>query len=158
MSAIETDTYNQIIKVLQIGAEMLGLQRSVGSVLATFYATDFESGEKLSAKDVSEATGLSRSMISMVLSQLESLDIIDTYLDGSRKGGGRRTMLFTLRVGIHQLLKMGIKKHLEQVQRILNDLETLKDNIDTDELPSRMVIDRVLGELVLFLEEPCSYR
>lgn len=151
--AIETST-EIISKILQVTAEMLGLQRSAGSVLASLYLSDFEAGERLSSKDISNSTGLSRSMVSMVLSQMQSLDIIDTHLDASKKGGGRRTMLFSLRMGIHDLLKMVIQKYIEQIHRILNDLEQTKNQItDTDDA-SPLVLDRVMSELVLFLADP----
>ncbi len=150
-----TQSGRSISKPLQIASDVLGLQKSAGAVLAALYASDFNSGARLSSTDISDATGLSRSMISMVLSQFESLGIIETYLDNSKKRGGRRTMLFSLRVGIHGLLRLGIQRYLEQVQRVLGDLEDLKSSLETDEVNLRMVLDRVMSELTLFLTDPC---
>ncbi len=145
-----------ITKLLQITAGMLGLQRSAGSVLAALYLSDFESGGRMSSKEVSDVTGLSRSMISMVLSQLQSLDIIDTHLDVTKKQGGRRTMLYSLRMGVHDLLKLVIQKYLEQTQRILNDLEQVKSGLPESDMESPLILDRVMSELILFLANPCG--
>lgn len=155
MNKSDTEVLDSISKPLQIASDVLGLQKSAGAVLATLYASDFDSGERLSSKEISEATGLSRSMISMVLSQFESLGIIETHLDNSKKRGGRRTMLFSLRVGIHGILRLGIQRYLGQVQRVLGDLEDLKSSLETDDVNLRMVLDRVMSELVLFLTDPC---
>ena len=156
MTEFDTEIIDSISKPLQIASDVLGLQKSAGAVLSTLYASDFNSGERLSSKDISDATGLSRSMISMVLSQFESLGIIETYLDSSKKKGGRRTMLFSLRVGIHGLLSLGIQRYLGQVQRVLGDLEDLKSSLESNDVNLRMVLDRVMSELVLFLTDPCG--
>lgn len=156
MAEFDAEIFDSISKPLQIASDVLGLQKSAGAVLATLYASDFSTGDRLSSKDISDATGLSRSMISMVLSQFESLGIIETFLDSSKKKGGRRTMLFSLRVGIHGLLRLGVQRYLGQVQRVLGDLEDLKSSLDADDVNVRMVLERVMSELVLFLTDPCS--
>jgi hypothetical protein len=94
------------------------------------------------------------STVSTICSQLESLGIIVRQASGRSEGRGRRKAVFTLRMGVHDLLKIGIRKNVDQVRRIMEDIEILRNGTNGNDKVSQSTINRVASEIGLFLMEP----
>jgi DNA-binding transcriptional regulator GbsR (MarR family) len=156
MKEINDEVQDQIRRILEVGAQWMGLQRTSGVVLSTLYIYESTNREQLSVKRMSELTGLSISTISSICSQLESLGIIVGQSDGSSQLRGRRKTVFSLRVDIQQLLQLGIKNYMNHVQRILRDIEAIRNETGFEDSDSHMTMDRVAYEITQFLRESSS--
>ncbi|MFW9800623.1 MAG: MarR family transcriptional regulator [Candidatus Thorarchaeota archaeon] len=143
----------QINRILQVGVRWMGLQRTAATVLAALYFQDCKSESRLSAKEISNVTGLSSSTVSSICSQLASLGLIIKQTD-SQKGRGRRRSVFFLRGGLSDVLKLGIRRNLDQVRRILKDIDALRNGPNGSDTLNQMTINRITGEIGLFLSEP----
>lgn len=153
MKEINNENQDQIRRILEVGAQWMGLQRTTGSVLSTLYIHECRNREHLSIKRMSELTGLSTSTISVICSQLETLGIIIGQSDGPNETRGRRKIVFSLRMGIQDLLHLGIRNYMNQVRRILRDIETIKDETDFKESESQLPMTRAASEIAQFLDE-----
>ncbi len=153
MKEINDEAQNQIRRILEVGAQWMGLQRTSGAVLATLYVHEYINQEHLSIKSISEHTGLSTSTISPITSQLESLGIIVGQSDVANQTRGRRKTVFSLRMGIQDLLHLGIRNYMNHVRRILGDIETIKNETGFKESESHITMNRVVSEITQFLSE-----
>jgi len=139
----------QITQILQIGAQWLGLQRTAGTVLTILYRG--ESSQGLSVNEISLATELSLSTVSSVCSQLESLGILMRRSNSNQQGRGRRKAIFVMCVGIHDMLKMGIRRRMDQVGRISRDLDQILIDLKHGNPNEYAKVARAADEISIFL-------
>ncbi|MCK5150267.1 MAG: MarR family transcriptional regulator [Candidatus Thorarchaeota archaeon] len=151
MSQISNNERNeiQISRVLQVGAQWLGLQRTAGTIMAVLYRK--ESSEGLSVKEISNASKLSPSTVSSVSSHLESLGILMRRTNAIQQRRGRRKSVFVMCVGIHDILKMGIKRKLEQINRISLAIDQTLDSLKHSDPDEYATIAQAADEINLFL-------
>ena len=153
MNETKNEAQNQIRRILEVASQWLGLQRTSGAVLSTLFIYDCTDREMLSIKRLSELTGLSISTISTMCSQLESLGIIVGQSVAASQKRGRRKTVFSLRMGIQDLLYQGIRNYMNHVQRILNDIETIRHDSVFRDPESLKTMDRAIYEMSQFLDE-----
>ncbi|MHA2027074.1 MAG: hypothetical protein ACXACG_00320 [Candidatus Thorarchaeota archaeon] len=153
MREINDEAQDQIRRILELGAQWIGLQRTSGVILSILYIHECTDREQLSIRRMSELTGLSASTISTICSQLEAFGIIVGQSGKSNQTRGRRKTVFSLRIGIHDLLHLGIKNYMNHVRRILGDIETIKNDSGFNDLDSHLTMDRVANEINQFLDE-----
>ncbi len=144
----------QISKVLQIGSEWLGLQRTAGNVLYILYRQGLFSADGLSAKELSEMTGLSQSTVSSVCSSLESLDIITRRTDNNQSHRGRKKSVYVMAMGLDDLLRKGIQRNLDQVNKVSKNIDEILVNMNLEDSSSIALLAKVADEINLFLVTP----
>ena len=153
MKEIKGEVQDQIRRILEIGVQWMGLQRTFGDVLSVLYIHECTNREHLSIKRLSELTRLSTSTISPICSQLESLGIIVGQSVAANQTRGRRKTVFSLRMGIQDLLHLGIRNYMNHVRRILGDIETIKNETGFKESTAHLTLDQVASEITQFLNE-----
>ncbi|MHA1902854.1 MAG: MarR family transcriptional regulator [Candidatus Thorarchaeota archaeon] len=156
MSRINGDPYDQLCRVLQAGVQSIGLPVSGGTVLAAIYFQQYRDGSLLSAKDISRITGLSQSSVSTLCSRLESQGVLACLTDDTHRRQGRRNLVYSLRLEIHEFLQLGIIKYLNEVRRILLDMEGRRDEWNLGEKSLQDALEKAAFEIQLFLREPCA--
>lgn len=109
-------------KTLQICVEWLGLQTAATLILRILY---LQHGAFLSTKEISDKTGLSLTSVSLTCTQLEALGVLRRETE-YHKRKGRPRKLICIEGGIYELLKLGIKMHLDRVERIHDAIKHLK--------------------------------
>ncbi len=67
-------------------------------------------GSPLSPEEICSITGFSRSSVSVIISQLEVIGIVDGLIDSSQTGRGRRRTLYSISGGLSSLTLFGIKR------------------------------------------------
>ncbi|MFW9849584.1 MAG: MarR family transcriptional regulator [Candidatus Thorarchaeota archaeon] len=152
MTNLNNDSDIHIDRLFQTAAQWIGLQRTAGTILAALYSESSQD-EKLSVSDICDKTGLSISTVSSICSHLETLGIIVRQSEDQQQGRGRRKTVLSLRVGIDGLLRQGMNRYLEEISRILRDIESTMESSDFETGNS---IQRALSEITLFLTEPFS--
>jgi DNA-binding transcriptional regulator GbsR (MarR family) len=153
MGSMGHDAEAQIDRLFQTAAQWIGLPRTAGTVLASLYTESSGSDNRLSVNDLCKKTGLSISTVSSICSHLETLGIIVRQSEDQQQGRGRRKSVISLRVGIDGLLRQGMTRYLEEITRILRDIEIL---METPGSHNGTSIQRALSEITLFLTEPTS--
>ena len=109
-------------KTLQICVEWLGLQSAATVILRILY---LQRGAFLSTKEISANTGLSLTSVSLTCTQLEALGVLRCETE-YHKRKGRPRKLICIEGGIYELLKLGIKMHLDRIERIYDAIKDLK--------------------------------
>ncbi len=156
MEEIIDEAHDQIRRILEVAAQWIGLQRASGVVLSKLYIHECTNQEPLSVKRMSELTGFSISTISSICSQLTTMGIIVGQSDGSSQIRGRRKIVFSLRMGIQELLQLGIRNYMSHVGRILSDIETIRNETGFKDSDSHVTVDRAAYEITRFLSESSS--
>lgn len=154
MNEVNEEIEYQISRVLGVCVEWLGLQRSAANILAALYVLKNSSGKSLSMDELCKVSNLSHSTVSSICSQLESLDLVERQLDGTPNARGRRRLVFSLRVGIDGLLKVGCKRNINNVLRILGDIRLMIDKTQDEDIESEINIQKITEEICYFLENP----
>jgi DNA-binding transcriptional regulator GbsR (MarR family) len=146
----------QINKVLQIGTEWLGLQRTSSHVLGILYKKGLYSTAGLSIKSLVQESGLSQSTVSSICSNLESLDIIVKRTNGGQLGRGRKSAQYSMAIGIDELLRRGLNKCLERVDRVSKNIDQILTNISLHDNVTLALIAKAADEINQFLSSPST--
>jgi DNA-binding transcriptional regulator GbsR (MarR family) len=144
----------QINKVLQIGTDLLGLQRTAVHILAVLYKKGLFSTSGLSVKDLAAESGLSHSTVSSICSNLESLDIIVKLANGGQRGKGRKSAMYSMTIGIDELLKRGMRKSFEKVDRVSKTIDQILVDLKMHDSSTLALIAKAADEINLFLSGP----
>ena len=132
-------------KTLQICVEWLGLQTAATLILRVLY---LQHGTFISTKEISAKTGLSLTSVSLTCTQLEALGVLRRETE-YHKRKGRPRKLISIEGGIYELLKLGIKMHLDRVERIHDAIKDLKPVMENE---SKIInLDNLVLELGQFL-------
>lgn len=134
-------------KILQICVEWLGLQTAATLILRILCT---QGGALLSTKEISAKTGLSLTSVSLTCTQLEALGVLKRETE-YHKRKGRPRKLISIEGGIYDLLKLGIKMHIDRVERVhdaIMDLKPVMSNeskaVNLDNLT--LALERFLGD------------
>ena len=148
------DVNYQINRILRVIVEWLGLQGTAVKVLTIWYGERYDANISLSIDDISRISRLSQTTVSSICSQLESFGILEKRQDDSQKTKGRRRIIFCLRLGLGDLLKLGLSKNINRLFDILSDIQQMKLKIDTMDKEDTEKVKQVLKEVSRFLTEP----
>jgi DNA-binding transcriptional regulator GbsR (MarR family) len=155
MSKVSRRNINhQINKILQIGTDWLGLQRTAANILAVLYKKGLVSTSGLSIKDIANESGLSPSTVSSICSNLESLDIIVKHSNGGKQGRGRKSSAYSMTIGIDELLRRGVSKSFERVHRVSRTVDQILASLTTHDSSTLALIAKAADEINQFLSSP----
>ena len=143
MSTFNLRAYNQLVRFFEKQAELIGLSKNAGPVLATLYLSKYVTSDKISLEDLADSTSYSRSNVSLILNQLEALGIAFGEIDFSQTGRGRRRILYAIDDRFTSLTSLVAKTTIMQLQETIKDIEQLKK---LDENGSKK-IDNMLDDL-----------
>lgn len=147
------ESYGILRRLLTDSARILGIPASAGAILATLYFHGTQNNQPVSTEDINIITGLSRSSISLICMRLESIGIISKALDGLSKRQGRRRISYSLRVGLDEILRLGIQKYVVSIRSTLEDFRNNASISDKDDITWKRVMDQVDFETTQFLQE-----
>ena len=146
----------QINKVLQIGTEWLGLQRTASHLIGILYKKGLYSTSGLSIKNLVQESGLSQSTVSSICANLESLDIIVKRTNGGQQGRGRKSAQYSMAIGIDELLRRGLNTCLERVDRVSKNIDQILANISLHDNVTLALIAKAADEINQFLNNPST--
>ena len=149
----DNDTPPFLRKLLAISTQYLGVQQSATDILVILYLERYKNEAALSIKDIMNKSGLSLSSVSVLCSRLEAEGILNRRADVSSEGRGRKRILYEFSISINDLLKIGLRKYMQEVERVYRDIKLYqKQNDDADTTFNEMVA-RLESEVVFFYSE-----
>ncbi|MFW9976745.1 MAG: MarR family transcriptional regulator [Candidatus Thorarchaeota archaeon] len=127
MTLASLKSYPRFVSFCVNLSEWLGLQRNAGMALATLYIAKGTDYEKMSAEDIAKITGYSRSNVSLVLSQLEALDLVESENDDAQTGRGRKRILYSVGGKVTSPISFAISKIVGQLEELSTALKNIED-------------------------------
>lgn len=121
-----------LVRLFENLAEWLGLSRNSGSLLTVLYLEKYGDGQKLSLKDLAEATCYSRSNVTLILSQLETFGILQGEADLNQTGRGRRRILYSINDNAPSPIFLLIRKMEDRLRDSLGDMENLRQTLGAE--------------------------
>lgn len=155
---IEQHIQNHIVKIIEASIQWMGLHKATSQVLAVLYMNKGITGKGLSAAEISKSINLSRTMISIVFTQLEPLGIIRRELYGNRGERGRRKTIYSLNVDIYYLLNLGIERYISEAERTLREVRSTKEGSSIERLIHRDIINNIEKEIATFLVDLSRFK
>jgi DNA-binding transcriptional regulator GbsR (MarR family) len=140
----------KVVRFFEESVERLGLSKNAGSVLAVLYAEKYNSGRKLSLEELAKATSYSRSSVTLILSQLKSLGIVQETMDSKQSGRGRRRILYDLEDGVKSPMALLVAQIRACLQDTIGEIEFLLEaNKDVSYLNKMLNAFKKETELIL---------
>jgi DNA-binding transcriptional regulator GbsR (MarR family) len=131
-----------LVRFFEKIVEWLGLSRNAGSLLAVLYSEKYGDGERLSLEQLADATSYSRSNVTLILSQLEALGIVDGETDLSQTGRGRRRLLYRIREDVPSPFFLMLRTMDDRLRDSLGDIESLRRTLGSESAH----LDRMLDD------------
>ena len=125
--------YIKFLRICKKHLQWIGLSEAARDVLSVLLTEYYWSNEALSPEELATITGYSRGSISVAISQLRSLGFIETRIDTSQEGRGRRPTLYALSEGLSGLIMFGIRRLGVELEGILNEINAMQVTIDKGE-------------------------
>ena len=132
-----------LVRFFEKLVEWLGLSRNAGSLLAVLYAERYRNHGRLSLEELAEATSYSRSNVTLILSQLEAIGIVEGETDLNQTGRGRRRILYQINDEVPSPISLLVRTMEDRLHDSLKDIDGLRDTLGA-ESPS---IGRMLDDL-----------
>ncbi len=132
MSDISLTDYSQLMRFFEKQVEWLGLPRNTGPVLTVLYLARYKDDAKMSIDDIADATHYSRSNVSLVVSQLETLGLIYGETDLSQTGRGRRRVLYSVDETEKTLIGLGVDIILDRLNDTIQHIDQLIEIYGSD--------------------------
>ncbi|MHA1637637.1 MAG: hypothetical protein ACTSUB_06430, partial [Candidatus Thorarchaeota archaeon] len=150
MQDVDKLIFNNIVETLEISNRSGRLKRPECAIIAALLIEKQSTNQPLSAGDLSEITGYSRSMISAGLSQLETLQIIEKNAGRNAGRKGRRRTTLALRKSMNELLLQGIMNSLNEFHRIEENVRQMQIESTRISATAKNLIDHFLREMEIF--------
>ncbi|MBD3159920.1 MAG: helix-turn-helix domain-containing protein [Candidatus Lokiarchaeota archaeon] len=147
------DTTRVVRKLMDIAAQSIGLPDTAGIILTTLYTHRATSEKGLSIGEMSDDTGLSRSTVSQICSQLGTAGILTRRADTDHTGRGRRKMLYYPRVSLHHFLSLSIRRYVQDINRIRMKIEAVLSSEDQIESIENSILKLAKVEIEMFLSD-----
>lgn len=125
MSGKDSAAYERFVRICKKHLRWLGLSGASRDVLTVLLLENYWSGKPLSPEEICSLTGFSRSSVSVIISQLEVIGIVDGHIDSSQTGRGRRRTLYSVSGGLSSLTLFGIKRIAVELQDLIDDVESI---------------------------------
>ncbi|MHA2357130.1 MAG: hypothetical protein ACXADC_18315 [Candidatus Thorarchaeota archaeon] len=135
----------ELANIFKTHLRWVGLSEAAQDILAILMVENYCTNEGLSPEEIRSITGFARSSISVILSQLKILGLVEGKLDLERKRKGRRRMLFHVKGGIGGLTLFGVRRLAVELQSLLDEMEILRQGSSSD--------DETSLRMLSFLEE-----
>ena len=124
-------SYIKLVRICKKHLQWVGLSEAARDILAVLLTENYWTGDPISPEELSSITGYSRGSISVAISQLRSLGFIESRMDMSQEGRGRRPTLYTLSEGLSGLIMFGIRRLNIELEGMLTEIMTMKATIDS---------------------------
>ncbi len=130
----------ELATIFKTHLRWVGLSEAAQDIIAILMVENYCTGGGLSPEEIGSITGYARSSISVILSQLKILGLIEGKLDLERKGQGRRRKIFHVKGGGGGLTLFGVRRLAVELQSLLDELEVLRQgSMSDDEASHRML-------------------
>ncbi|MFW9891774.1 MAG: hypothetical protein ACFFFO_06210, partial [Candidatus Thorarchaeota archaeon] len=126
-------SYIKFLRICKKHLQWIGLSEAARDILSVLLTEYYWSSEALSPEELASITGYSRGSISVAISQLRSLGFIETRVDTTQEGRGRRPTLYALSEGLSGLIMFGIRRLGVELEGILNETNAMQMSTDRDE-------------------------
>jgi len=144
-------TYDEILRAYRNNIRWLGLSDSARNVMAFLLTENQWTGEPQSPEDIGKATGLARSSISAIMSQLIGLGLVESKVDTSEDVRGRRRTLHTVNRGLSGLILFGLRRLVVQLQDIVGELRATAGSTAKDDSKAQKILETSIVEAERFL-------
>ncbi|MFW9808383.1 MAG: hypothetical protein ACFFE6_03290 [Candidatus Thorarchaeota archaeon] len=133
MTDRDSVSYIKFLRICKKHLQWIGLSEAARDILSVLLTEYYWSSEALSPEELASITGYSRGSISVAISQLRSLGFIETRVDTTQEGRGRRPTLYALSEGLSGLIMFGIRRLGVELEGILNETNAMQMSTDRDE-------------------------
>lgn len=133
MTDRDSVSYIKFLRICKKHLQWIGLSEAARDILSVLLTEYYWSSEALSPEELASITGYSRGSISVAISQLRSLGFIETRVDTTQEGRGRRPTLYALSEGLSGLIMFGIRRLGVELEGILNETNAMQISTDRDE-------------------------
>ncbi len=141
MINIKSEKMTPIIRYFNKVVEWLGLSRNSGSILALLYLARYDIGAKLSLDEISKATQYSRSNVTLILTQLESLGLLDGETDITQAGRGRRRTLYSIADDVSSPISILVKQAHHRLLVNLQEIKSLSSSLGSENNPLTLMLE-----------------
>jgi DNA-binding transcriptional regulator GbsR (MarR family) len=131
-----------LVRFFEKIVDWLGLSRNAGSLLAVLYSEKYRGDEMLSLEELADATSYSRSNVTLILSQLEALGIVEGETDLNQTGRGRRRILYRIQEALPSPFFLMLRTMDDRLRDSLGDIESLRQTLG----PESAHLDRMLND------------
>ncbi|MCK5238129.1 MAG: hypothetical protein KAR33_01205 [Candidatus Thorarchaeota archaeon] len=149
--------YLRITRICKRHLHWVGLSEAARDVLATLLVEHYWSEEPISSEELALITGYSRGSISVAISQLRTLGFIESRIDTSHQGRGRKPTYYVLTEGLSGLVMFGVRRLSLELEGMLGEVEALKASVQDDDGRIRGTLSRLEDETAGNLERLRKY-
>lgn len=153
MTDRDSHNYMKLIRMCKRHLQWIGLSEASRDILATLLVETYWSGQALSPEELATLTGYSRGSISVAISQLRSLGFIETRVDSSHIGRGRRPTQYILVEGLSGLVNFGVRRLSVELEGLLAELEAFRVGLDSTDAQAHAALVALESEASRNLEE-----
>ncbi|MFW9864046.1 MAG: hypothetical protein ACFFEX_17560 [Candidatus Thorarchaeota archaeon] len=157
MNQLNENRFHHVEQLMRLGAELIKLPSTASSVLSILYHQRCTGGEPLSMKTISTRSGLSVTTVSSLCTILESSGVLDKQAQFGKTGRGRKKLLFSMRMGLHEFLSYCVTRHLKEIERLHREMKNVEPFGTNSEL-NDMVVSKAQIETEQFLLEYSIFR
>ena len=143
----DSAVYRELIRAYRNNLRWIGVSDSARNVLAFLLAENQWTDESQSPEDISNETGLARSSISSIMSQLTGLGLVESEIDPTDEVVGRRKNLHTVSKGLSGLVMFGLRRLVLQLQDLAEELKTILKTVDKKDHAGREVLRLAIEEI-----------
>ncbi|TXT57525.1 MAG: hypothetical protein BAJATHORv1_10227 [Candidatus Thorarchaeota archaeon] len=120
-----TESFEEIRRITKRHIDWLNQSDATLDILSAVVACHYTGQKWLYADSICDLTGYARSTVSVVLSQLKSLNILLSKSDATNQSTGRRRQLYGLEDGFHEILRFSLRRVVLELNYMSNDLDIL---------------------------------
>ncbi|MHA1770588.1 MAG: hypothetical protein ACTSYL_10495 [Candidatus Thorarchaeota archaeon] len=132
---------NSLLKLFEKLANWLNLSENAAPALAALLYEKYKTGQRLSAKEISERTGYSRASVGTIMAELVMTGIVTGHRDNDQTGRGRRRILYGIDGDVSMLFLAGVDRMLQRLQVIKHDIVQLHDEVKDEKALGSMLKD-----------------
>ncbi|MHA1927342.1 MAG: hypothetical protein ACTSV2_02050 [Candidatus Thorarchaeota archaeon] len=149
--------YLTLTRICKRHLHWIGLSEAARDILTTLLVEHYWSNEPMSAEELANITGYSRGSISVALSQLRTLDFIESRIVSGHQGRGRRPTHFALTKGLSGIVMFGVRRLSLELESMLGELEVLQDSSTEGDAPLRSRLKNLENETASNLDNLRKY-
>ena len=143
----DSHTYLKLVRISKRHIQWIGLSEAAHDILAFLLVESYWTGGSLSPEELSSLAGYSRGSISVAISQLRSLGFIESRIDTTQSGRGRRATLYATTEGLSGLILFGIRRLTLELEGFLGELEAMSVSLGENETKARSALDSLESEV-----------
>lgn len=149
--------YIKLSRISKKHLHWIGLSEAARDVLASLLVEHYWTHEPLSSDDLAELTGYSRGSISVAISQLRNLGFIESRIDTSHPGRGRKPTYYEINEGLSGIVTFGVRRLSLELEGILREVEAMRLTLDDYDVDGRAALNSLEEETNRNLEQLRKY-